>query len=97
MKKEKAKLDVKDYKQELFSSCMDACVNSDRDTCTTQCIDESGADEKDKAKKILNYDKDLSKKNIESCEESGTELKDCLKTEFQNNSNKKKVIGSIKE
>lgn len=54
MNNEKAKIQLKDYTQDLFQSCMKTCIlTNDKETCTTQCLGESGEDNKAKGKMLV--------------------------------------------
>lgn len=76
----------------------DCIINTDKETCITQCLGNSGKNIEDKGKSLLKYEKEIVKERINSCKYQGTDLKACLKTEFQSKpENKKQVIGSIKE
>lgn len=70
---------------------MKTCVqNEDKRTCSNQCLGESGKDDRDKGKIMVKYEKEKGKESIKSCEDQGTDLKACLKTEFNNKPEKRK-------
>jgi len=96
--KDKAKVKITNFKKDLFKDCMTGCSDSN-DVCYTKCTTESGADVKDKGKMKLKYEKEALKGDIDTCVEGGSTKKQCLKTQFTNNSSKKdkkKVTEAIK-
>jgi len=93
--KAKAQVKINNFKLDLFKDCMTDCSDS-METCYTNCTTESGADVKDKGKLKLKYEKESIKADIATCVAGGSTRKQCLKTQFTNNPNKKKVTEAIK-
>lgn len=76
----------------------DCILTKTKEVCITECIGDSGKDSKAKGKTMIKYEKEKMKESIKTCKDGGTDIKACLKTEFQSNSgNKKQVISSIKD